>query len=164
MLTSSASVPALRFSTLYIDRPSWRSFLFEKVCKSSVWHRSIPSTARANPPRQPAERYAATTSTARSECYLHIRLFAAVVINSQRCCQADRWNPIFRGKVTDCKATIRVQRSETSRFEPWIAGLVLIIAASSTNICILMYSIMSVSPWYWYLFSQLSFGLLPSPP
>ena len=69
----------------------------------------------------------------------------------------------WHSKVSESKATIRVQRPETSRFEPRITGLVLTIVASSTNICILIPSFMFVSPWCWHLFSRLSFGLLPSP-
>ena len=53
----------------------------------------------------------------------------------------------FRGKDRENKITIMVRQNETSRFEPWIAGLVLIIAASSTNICILISNFMSVLSW-----------------
>ena len=78
---------------IFIGLPSWRSF-FVSIDLQTGWHWLRQSTAKANSTRPPAKRYAATTSTARSECYLHIRLFA-VVINSQRCFQADGWNPLF---------------------------------------------------------------------
>ena len=71
MPTSSALAPRPSFLHIIIFyRPSVVAVFFVALnligfIKSSVWHKLRLSTARANPPRPLAERYAATTSTAR---------------------------------------------------------------------------------------------------